>query len=1015
MASPTVTAALDRLRAAADRVFAGFPATHWTVLESNSSVTLNGGGGFEGLAFEPGRDVTLQCALDLPSEACGVALAGDPLEATLFSLYPCEIVHDGALAFGEEGVPVAAGPALFTLIPVLKPGANGALEVRIHIPNNQTTPWFNLKLTTPGLRARFEALDIAWARLALADEFAATAAQKQAVEDAAALVPAELDGDGAALQDALDRMAAQIAGLASEVANVRVHLVGHSHIDMNWLWTWDDTRNVIIRDFRSVLALMEEFPELTFSHSQPATYEVIRREEPELFAQVLRRIREKRWELFTTSWVEGDVNMASGEALARQVLQGVRYSREVLGASPCVFHDPDTFGHAGNLPQIAASAGARFYYHHRANPGQENQWPAYWWEGQDGTRILGISTPSYNGDIHARDLAYAAIKAHQYRLPVGLHFHGIGDHGGGPSRQNLLALRRFQKTLGLPSAFCSSLEAYGEEVLRSGAPLPVWRGESSTIFEGCYTTHADTKRYNRAAENLLNTADALAAVAGLDRTDELTPAWRTVCFNQFHDIFDGSAIHEVYEKNREDFDAVQATAAAVTDEALKALAAHVARGRVVVTNPLGVDREDWVVVEELAGSGALSLVGPDGHRVLGQRSAAGLGFVARVPAFGSVSYEPVEDAPGAPEDLKATDAGIYLKVETPTFRAAVRKDCGILVSLFDKRVGRELVGFGMRRASDYVDTARPDLALNVFQVTDEAPHGMTAWQLNEVHTEHSLLSGATTTIVEQGPARIVLQVEHRVRASAIVERICFYRDLPRIDFDAEIDWQEVGSGEVGVPGLKVAFTAHLPECEAWFETPFGAVRRPADGLESPALRWADAGGPEYGIAVLNDCKYGHDILGCRVRVTLIRSAYDPDAFSDRGLHRVRFSLVPHVGSWQDAGVVQAAAGFNQPLLGTLATGEGGAEPARFRPRLAGAPGVQIASLKTAADGTGFVVRLYEATGRTGTVALAGLPPGAPVWETNLVEDRIGALPNNGGRVELAFRPWQVRTVLVETA
>ncbi len=1015
MPSPTVAAALDRLRAAADQALSGFPATEWAVAGSDATVKLNGGGGFEGLGFEPGRNVTLTCSLDLPDDAQGVPLAGDPLEATLFSLYPCEILHDGALAFGEEGVPVASGPALFTLIPALKAGANGKLEVRIRIPNNQTTPWFQLKLTTPGLRARFEMLDIAWARLALADEFAATTPQKQAVEDAAALVPAELPTDGAALKAALDQMATQIAGLASEPAKVRVHVVGHSHIDMNWLWTWPDTQNVILRDIRSVIALMDEFPELTFSHSQAATYEVVRQQEPELFARVLARIQESRWEPMSTAWVEGDVNMASGEALARQVLLGVRYTREVLGGTTNVFHDPDTFGHAGNLPQIAVSAGARFYYHHRANAGKENQWPAYWWEGQDGTRILGISTPSYNGEIHARDLAYAAIKAHQYGLPVGLHFHGIGDHGGGPSRQNLQALRRFQQTVGLPTAFCSTVTAYGEEVLRANAALPVWRGEPSTIFEGCYTTHADTKLYNRHGENLLTTADTLAAIAGLDKAAELTPAWRTVCFNQFHDIFDGSAIHEVYDKHREDFEEVKVTAEAATKAALQVLTAGVPEGQVVVANPLGVEREDWVVAPGVTGTGRMLLIGSDGSRAVGQGTCDGVGFVACVPAFGTVAYQVVTDEPSPVTDLTATDAGLYIKVETPAFRAAVRKDCGVIVSLFDKRVGRELVGFGMRRASDYVDSARPDLALNVFQVTDEAPHGMTAWQLNEVHTEHSLLSGATTTIVEQGPARVVLQVEHKVRASTVVEKIVFYRDLARVDFEADIDWQEVGTGETGVPGLKVAFTAHLPECQAWFETPFGAVQRPADGLESPALRWSDVGGPEYGIAVLNDCKYGHDTLGCRARITLIRSAYDPDAISDKGQHRVRFSLFPHVGPWQDAGVVAEAAGFNQPLLATVADGATAPDVAVFRPRLTGAAGVQIASLKLAADGSGKVVRLYEAVGKAGVVTLGGLPAGAKVWETSLVEDRKAELANDGGSVTLAFTPWQVRTVLVETA
>ena len=251
----------------------------------------------------------------------------------------------------------------------------------------------------------------------------------------------------------------------------------------------------------------------------------------------------------------------------------------------------------------------------------------------------------------------------------------------------------------------------------------------------------------------------------------------------------------------------------------------------------------------------------------------------------------------------------------PIFRVYLRRDSGILVSFYDKRVGCELVSYGMRRGSDYLDSARADLALNVLQLEEEHPHAMSAWHLDEVHTTHSLLRGATTRIVESGPARLVFEVNHGLRSSTIHQYITFYRDLPRVDFRTSIDWQELGSPEKGVPNLKVAFTAQLAECKAWFETPFAAVQRPCDGQEVPALRWADVGGDAYGIAVLNDSKYAYDALGTRLRLTLVRSGYDPDSISDIGQHEICYSLFPHPGDWRSAGVVRQAAGFNQPLLG----------------------------------------------------------------------------------------------------
>ena len=273
-------------------------------------------------------------------------------------------------------------------------------------------------------------------------------------------------------------------------------------------------------------------------------------------------------------------------------------------------------------------------------------------------------------------------------------------------------------------------------------------------------------------------------------------------------------------------------------------------GSVAVTNPLGWEREDWVSVPGMTGAGTVLLVGSHGQRTVGQYTPAGLGFVARVPAFGTVSYRVEETQHPAEDGSLVADLAFaptdnrefnllsdnrqeppYYKIETPFFRVYLRRDSGILVSFYDKRVGRELVGFGMRRGSDYTDSARADLALNVLQLEEEHPHPMTAWHLDEVHTTHSLLRGATTQLVEAGPVRLVFAVQHWLRASTIQQFITFYRDLPRVDFRTQVDWQELGSPVAGVPNLKVAFTARLPECQAWFETPFAAVQRPCDGQE----------------------------------------------------------------------------------------------------------------------------------------------------------------------------------------
>ena len=409
--------------------------------------------------------------------------------------------------------------------------------------------------------------------------------------------------------------------------------------------------------------------------------------------------------------------------------------------------------------------------------------------------------------------------------------------------------------------FCSFEAAYAREIAESGVALPVHYGESTTIFEGCYTTHADTKYYNRAGENVLTTAETLAALTGQDHRSTLNPAWRKVLYNQFHDILDGSAIHESYEQNKSDFEEAKSAADSVIDAALSALV--VAGNAMVIVNPLGFDREDWVVVPGLTGQGSAVAVGDSGHEAIGQYVEGGFGFVARAPAFGTTAYQ-IRPASGdeallepltaplafAPTQMpiggileKSADEGPYLLIETPAFKAYVRRDCGIITSLFDKRAGRQLVAFGMRRGSDYIDSARPDLALNVFQLVEEHPHGMSSWQYHEVWSEQSLLKGATTELVEAGAARLVLKVSHTLRSSTITQRIIFYRELARIDFEVDIDWQEIGNDEKGVPNLKAAFTAHLPEC---VEAPGLKRRSPQCGGRLTAWSAPRCGGRMWG-------------------------------------------------------------------------------------------------------------------------------------------------------------------------
>jgi len=970
-----------------------FPAITWRFPDGRTCL-LNENGHFEGLDLLANGEVIIEAEVKFPAVYPAAWWEGQALEVVVTTLFPCRLEAQGRVVFEDNfRVPVAVGPALVEVLPEMRRGETIRLRHVIKLPGHQISPWHRLRFSTPALRARAEQFDVLASQFELAAALAETPREKDALERA--MRGHEEGGENGEIEEIL-------SVFAEKIGKLFIHVVGHSHIDLNWLWTWPDTREVIRRDFRSVLGLMDEFPELTFSHSQPVTYEVIAREEPALFEKVRAHIRSGRWEPISMTWVEQDSFLTGGEAHARQLLHGVRYTRDVLGFSPVVYHAPDTFGHPGNLPQLAASAGAKYYYHFRCNPGGD--WPAYWWEGQDGSRVLALCTFSYNGTITAGDLAAAALRAWRHGFTESMYFHGIGDHGGGPTRHGLEALRRFQRHPLLPRAQCSTIAAYGARVRSSGVDLPVFRGESRTIFEGCYTTHGDTKAMNRRGENALLAAETLAALAGIDAGGPLDGAWRKVLFNQFHDILAGSAIHEVYEGHAADFREVQSAVDEVAARARPVLAAGLPEGTLAVMNTLPEPREDWVFVPKALGD-------PGGAQAV----PGGWGFVAKAQSYGVEPCAPRKDgaltvgpAYGA-FDLRHDDMlgeaaakAPYFLVETPHFRVYVRRDSGIFAGFLDKRVNRELVGYGMRRQSEYLDTARPDLALNVLQILEEKPHRMSAWQMHEVWSERSLITGAETRVLESGPARCVIEARHSPGASVILQRAIFYADLPWVDFETEIDWQEPGNQDVGIPNLKVSFHARLEETQAWFEGPFGAVRRPADGQETPVQRWLDVGGDAYGVALLNDSKYGCDVLGGRLRLSLVRSAYDPDAIADIGRHLIRYRLVPHPGSWREAGIPALAASFNRPL--TVFRAPGAAETAAsVRPVLNGDRAIAISCLKPAADGRGIILRLHDREGTGGVTRIEGLPAAWDIFETDLTEQ-------DQGRVDaLRFTPWQVRT------
>jgi len=967
-------------------------------------------------------DTWLAAAVSVPGETEGVPLAGSPAHVFIKGWNPFSLYVDGKLLEQEPTVWYATGPALIPLPKPVEGGHTYRFVMRMTTcEKGLVAGGMDVRLVIDSLATLREEIETVQAELRIAEALAETEKQRDALGAAAGTI----DITALAKRDWQRAVASfrqaenQLKPLWPLAKELKLHLIGHSHIDMNWMWTWPDTVDVTRRDFRSVTTLMDEFPQLTFTHSQVPTYQIVKHDDPDIFDQVKQRIAEGRWEAATATWVEADLNMTSGEAIARHFLYAIRWSRSHLGVTPEVVWEPDTVGHPANIPQLVRLAGIERYFHMRCNPLRPDRCPLYWWEGMDGSRILAVSN-MYVGELTPDRVIDAILLHHRQGSRVGFLMYGLGDHGGGPTRSNMKTLERLQNRPLMPELVCSTMGAYCSAALKEGVPIPVFSGELNTVFEGCYTTHADIKRLNRQGENLLLTAEALGALAGTDERGSVASAWQRVLFNQFHDLLDGSSIAPAYaDCARQHEKEVRTVAEKAIETAADALAARAdTRGDglpVVVINPIGLARTDVVrlhgINERIENP---ALVAPDASERPGQWCGEELTFVAdAAPAFGHIVYHLKEGAPA--RALVVEEQETDWVIETPFYRALVHKESGIIDALFDKRTGRQLVAYGVPKWSTEERTARRDLALNVLQFCEEPPHPMSAWLIDSVRAEHSLISGARVELKEVGPVRVVIHAEHRLRRSKISQDIILYRDLPRIDFPTVLDWQEVGTPEAGVPMLKVSFTAHLNRPAATYEIPYGAVSRAADGQEVPALRWADLSEEDgTGISLINDCKYGYDALGSRLRLTLVRCAYEPDRISDTGQHKFTYSLLPHGGTWREAETVGEAIGVNQPLIARLSDSHQGQDgPALARMWTTGLPSVIISSVKCPEDGEGSIAHMYESAGRAGAATLRSAAGIHSAEEVNLLEETQQVLSVKDGSVVLSFRPWEVKCVAIK--
>jgi len=1031
-APAVVDAALDRLSIAAADVDAGLIPSVWHSdgqewQMSRGEFQFRQVGVFDALEIPAGEGLRLSTHLVAPSNLCGVDMRGETFELGLFSMRPIAVSFGGRSVFDDELPIVATGPALIALPSSAEDGTPQELVLDI-LPGDVRLDAglflaLNVRLTTRRMRERFAVLDLAHARLLLASALAVNDAEWASVVGAASLVPDDIlacstEELRAALGDET-RFAGMTAGLGwldDRLTNTQVHCVGHSHIDLAWLHTYADAKQVFFRDMRTVVALAQEFPEFRFTHSQAVGYAAMEDDHPDLFAQVRALVGQGRLEPATAQWVEADPNLISGPSHARQLMEAVRYTQDHLGVRPKVMLAPDAFGHAGNLPQLARSAGVEVYYQHRANPGNMvdgHGWQAWEWEGDDGSRLLTVATPVYLGPVTATRIAQHVL---DFGVANGIDdvcfFYGVGDHGGGPTREDLLAIRTLGAAPGFPAVRCSTVLDYAAALRSKPYRLPVAHGETDLLCEGCYTAHSDTKRLNRDSERVLVAADTLAAEAGLDVGAQMSEAWRLVLLHQFHDIICGSAVAEAYGDNVRDTRQAWSIATSVRDRALAVLTGgHNPDSHVVTNTVLAPWRGPVLVPASGSDPTECHVEDSDGQVCPAARTADGWVFVADLKPGESKDYRVI---PGVAGDSGLRVDPDLIDIETAYLVAHIDPASGIVTSCRQKASGLPVSGReGLSPESEWTQQRRPDLGLAALHVIHEVPHAGSSWVSGPYDVETMLIQAADVTVRDESPVRVIVEARHRLAQFDAVATLSFYADLPWFEVDVETSWHETGSPDTGLNGLALSFGTRLPVRELWAETPFSAVARMPDGYLGPTLRWASLGGPTGGLAVANDSKHGVDALGPRLRYHLLRSAYDPDPASESGRVDVaRFAVLPYVGSWKDANVVDWAAGFNSPPV----VGRAGNQTevaAVIRPRLEPGEGVHIAGMWSDCGGARFI-RLYEGRGRRARVRLAGLDSITAVSECTITGDPISS-PRRvaGGRYDLTMSPFDVRTLQIQ--
>ncbi len=795
--------------------------------------------------------------------------------------------------------------------------------------------------------------------------------------------------------------------------------VGHAHIDVAWLWRVEQTRHKCGRTFGNVLKLMEEYPDYCFSQSQPQLYQFVQQDYPELFDQIKQRVAERRWEAMGATWVEMDTNASGAESLVRQFLLGRSYFHKTFGkdSDTPVLWLPDTFGFSWALPQLMKQAGVNYFVTSKISWNQYNRMPfeLFWWKGLDGTSVLThfLTTPhdipllgkasTYNGMMNATEVMgtwenFQQKETHNELITA----FGYGDGGGGPNHELLDNAQILANMPSAPRVRMGTVREYMDRVANEVAEtLPEWNGEFYLeLHRGTLTSQARTKRNNRKCEFLLHDAEFLAALAShcvdMDYPQAtFQGAWERMCLNQFHDILPGSSIEAVYQDCENDYAFIREQITSVLTSTWHALESSFTPATCVLAiNPSSFPSDGIGLLPQSTIRGLQDL--RSGRPLVTQSVDQGtlVGFHDLPPysvlALGETSQQV---APFTGVEVHQTPEGVQLENEHVLVFVSTE---GYLSRVYDKAVQREVLSPGCQG--------------NQLIVFEDRPLQWDAWDIDIYYEEErvdTIQELERCIVLESGPLRATVLLEWTYRSSRICQKIQLQAHSKRIDFVTQIDWYEQHAL------LKTVFPVDVLSPVATYDIQWGNVTRPTHRntswdwarFEVAAQMWADLSEGNYGVALLNDCKYGYDIHGNVMRLSLLKSATMPDLNADQGHHEMIYSLLPHTGDWRN-GVDREAYDLNDPVQ-LLSVQSASGKNTLLQCAWVDQPHVIIETIKQAEDGNGLIIRLYESQRYRGPVTLHFGIPVEQVHRCNLLEIDSETLEVQNNAVTLDLRPYEI--------